>query len=65
MKAPHLASPNSSNRIVEIGEILATGLMRVLAKKSSELPRQNGENSLDFAADQSGHPDPKSPENAQ
>ena len=43
-------------RIEEIGEILAAGLMRLAVRKSSPNSRDSGESSLDFSPDQSGHP---------
>ena len=46
----------SRDQVQEIGEILAAGLMRLLAAKSSELSPDNGESSLDFSPDQSSHP---------
>ncbi|RKE65786.1 hypothetical protein DFP91_5833 [Pseudorhodoplanes sinuspersici] len=45
-------------RIEEIGEILAAGLMRLSARKSSAKPTAIGESSLDFLPNQSGHPNP-------
>ena len=45
-------------RIEEIGEILAAGLMRLAARKSSEKPAAREESSLDFLPNQSGHPNP-------
>jgi hypothetical protein len=46
------------SQIPEIAEILATGLGRLLAKKSSGKPAKTGEGSLDFSAAESGHPTP-------
>jgi hypothetical protein len=43
-------------RIAEIGEILAAGLGRVWAQKSSGKQDNRGESSLDFSATKSGHP---------
>lgn len=48
----------SKERIREIGEILAVGLMRVLAGKSSGQMAVSGESSLDLSAIKSGHPTP-------
>ena len=48
--------------LVEIAEILAVGLMRLQARKSSELSSENGESSLHYDAYQSGHATPFSPE---
>jgi hypothetical protein len=47
-------------RIAEIGEILAAGLMRLGATKSSRKWPETGESSLDFSAIKSGHPTPTS-----
>jgi hypothetical protein len=48
----------AADRLDEIAEILATGLMRLRARKSSQISPDCGEISLDILADQSG-PDPK------
>ena len=58
MKDVHPPAPH----LVEIGEILATGLMRLEARKSSGLSSRNGESSLHYDASQSGHAAPFSPE---
>lgn len=42
------------NRMTEIGDILATGLTRLQARKSSGKYRSVGESSLPFSPDQSG-----------
>jgi hypothetical protein len=42
----------------EVAELLALGLMRLMARKSSELSPPAGETSLDFTGHQSGHPTP-------
>ena len=47
---------SSQERLDEMAEILAAGLMRLRARKSSPLSGHCGENSLDCAAYQSGHP---------
>jgi hypothetical protein len=39
---------------MEIGEILATGLLRLEALKSSRKSAESGESSLHFTPDQSG-----------
>jgi hypothetical protein len=62
-----LAGPNAvhpdrlsaDERIAEIAEILAMGLMRLRARKSSPLSREHGESSLDFSPDQRGHARPR------
>jgi hypothetical protein len=46
-------------RLSEIAEILAAGLIRALARKSSEVCVRSGENPLHIPPGQSGHPDPK------
>jgi hypothetical protein len=52
---PALVSP--AERLAEIAEILAAGLMRLNARKSSALSAHRGESSLDYAAHQSSHAD--------
>jgi hypothetical protein len=49
----------STERLAEIADILAAGLMRLRARKSSPLSRDEGESSLDFSADQPGHARPR------
>ena len=44
-------------RLDEVGQILAAGLMRLRARKSSALSADHGESCLDFSPDQSGHAD--------
>jgi hypothetical protein len=46
---------SAAERLDEIAEILAAGLMRLRARKSSPLSRDHGESSLDFSPDQRGH----------
>lgn len=48
--------------IAEIAEILAVGLMRLRAAKSSELCTEAGESSLDFTATESSHAETTDPE---
>jgi hypothetical protein len=43
-------------RIAEIAEILAAGLTRLAARKSSPESADSGERLLDFSPDRSGHP---------
>ena len=58
-----LTGPNSidpgrmtaAERLAEIAEILAAGLMRLRARQSSPLSPDSGESSLDCVAHQSGH----------
>ena len=45
----------AAERIAEIGEILAAGLMRLRARKSRELSAETGESSLHFMPGESGH----------
>jgi hypothetical protein len=44
-------------RLDEIAEILAAGLMRLRARQSSPSCPNSGESSLDYPAHQSGHAD--------
>ena len=46
------------SRVSEIAEILAAGLMRLEARKSSQISADTGESSLDFSPAESGHPTP-------
>ena len=46
---------SAAERLDEIADILAAGLMRLRARKSSSLSRDRGESSLDFSPHQSGH----------
>jgi hypothetical protein len=48
-----------ADRLAEIAEILALGLMRLRARKSSGLSRHEGESSLHFTPEQSGHGTPE------
>jgi hypothetical protein len=49
------ALDKAHDRIAEIGDILALGLMRLLARKSSQASEKEREFSLDFVGQQSGH----------
>ena len=42
-------------RLAEIGEILARGLVRLLARQSRQISEDQGENSVDFPVDLRGH----------
>jgi hypothetical protein len=53
-----LASMSAAERIAEIAEILAVGLMRVRARNASRKSADCGESSLDRTAYQSGHASP-------
>ncbi len=48
-------SLSAAQRLSEIAEILAAGLMRLRARKSSQISPDGGESSLDCAGTQSGH----------
>jgi hypothetical protein len=50
---PH--SMSTADRLNEIAEILAVGLMRLRARQSSSQSADFGEGLVDCAADQSGH----------
>ena len=54
--------PEDSERISEIAEILAAGLTRLSARKSSQKSAEFGESSLHFSPDQSGGVPPYSAE---
>jgi len=49
----------AAERLDEVAEILAAGLMRLRARKSSTLSPDTGESSLDFSVDQRGHARPR------
>ncbi len=53
---------SAGERLSEIAEILAAGLMRLRARKSSQISGDWGESSVDFSRHQSGHADPNSRE---
>lgn len=60
MKHPNPLSPDlmsPADRLAELGQILAAGLMRLLARKSNPLSADRGDSSVDFLADRSGHAD--------
>lgn len=50
----------STDRLSELAEILAAGLMRLKARKSSPFSADGGESLLDCAGRQSGDADPDS-----
>jgi hypothetical protein len=60
-KTPEI-DPESYDRTSEITEILAAGLTRLQARKSSRKPTEFGESSLHFSPDQSGGVPPCSAE---
>lgn len=61
MKRPNPLHPEEmtpTERLAEIAEILAAGLMRLRARQSSPLSPDREESSLDCSGHQSGHADP-------
>ena len=55
MNPLHPSRMTAAERLDEIADILAAGLIRLRARKSSGLSRDYGESSLDFSPDQRGH----------
>ena len=55
MNPLHPRRMSAAERLDEIAEILAAGLIRLRARKSSQISADRGESSLDFSPDQSGH----------
>lgn len=53
-----------SERVAEIGQIIAAGLTRLRARKSSGLLPEIGESSLHFSPPESGHESRFSPSEA-
>ena len=53
--ALHPDRMSAAERLAEIGEILAAGLLRLRARRREAEARRSGESSLDFPADQSVH----------
>ena len=53
--ALHPSRMNAAERLDEVAEILAAGLMRLHGRQSTPLSGHRGESSLDCAAHQSGH----------
>jgi hypothetical protein len=51
---------SAAERLAEIADILVTGLIRMQRRKSSRLSRNDGDSSLDFLPDRSGHDKPRS-----
>lgn len=49
------ARMSPAERLAELGRILAAGLTRMKADKSSPLSADTGESSVDYAAPKSGH----------
>jgi hypothetical protein len=56
------AEPDASERLSEIADILAAGLSRLEARKSSRKSAETGESSLHFTPDQSSGGPPCSAE---
>ena len=52
-------APDARERIAEIGEILALGLVRLHARQSSQTSAVGGESSLEPVGHQSGHANPE------
>lgn len=52
-------APDARERIAEIGEILALGLVRLHARQSSQTSIVGGESSLEPVAHQSSHANPE------
>jgi hypothetical protein len=48
---------SNHNHIAEIGQILAVGLSRQIARQSSRKSAEGAEISLDISSAKSGHPD--------
>lgn len=58
MKQPNALNParmSPAERLAELGRILAAGLIRMKAAKSSGLSADEGESSVDYAAPKTGH----------
>lgn len=55
MVGADLDNLSAAERLDEIAEMLAAGLMRVRARQSSHLSGHDGESSLDCSATRSGH----------
>ena len=58
MLLPNPLSPgqmSANERLAEIAEILARGLIRLRVRKSRRISEDQGENSVDFSVDLRGH----------
>jgi hypothetical protein len=55
MRDAELTNLSLPQHLAEIAEILAAGVVRLRARKSSGLSAHCGESSLDFTPGQSGH----------
>jgi len=62
MDTMNAINPNqltAAERLDEIADLLAAGLMRLRVRQSSTLSPDTGESSLDFSVDQRGHARPR------
>jgi len=57
MNPLHPDHMTAAERIAELGEILARGLIRLRSRKSSPLSPDRGDSCLDFPPRRSGHAD--------
>jgi len=57
MNPVHPDQLTAKERLAELGDLLARGVMRLQAPKSSRLSADRGDSSVDFLPDQSGHAD--------
>ena len=55
--ALHPSRMTAAERIAELGQLLARGLVRLQARNASTLSADRGDCFVDFAAHQSGHAD--------
>jgi hypothetical protein len=62
MNGVNLSDGTPSERLAEIGALLAQALMRLQTRQSSTFVAEAGESPLHFMVDQSGHANPVSPE---
>jgi hypothetical protein len=58
MKTSSVTTPEYREHLVELGELLALGLIRLRARQSSGTSADGGESSLDCVGGQSGHAGP-------
>ncbi len=55
-----MPSPSTTtDRLAELADILAQGLIRLRARQSTELSAHSGESRLDFSPTRSGHGRPR------
>lgn len=55
MNPLHPNQMSAADRFAELGELLARGVVRLKARKSSQLSADYGDSSLDLTPDQRGH----------